>query len=155
MMRNPKPNSETLTRQFPRRCAECGQGAVQRTLIAYEAEVKHDGKLYKFEIPELKIEQCSNCGEQYFDAETDYQISAGLRSHLGLLQPDEIRQELEALELTQRDFAEHLRVAPESVSRWLTGASIQSRSLDTLMRIYFRFPHVRATLNDPAALAKL
>lgn len=140
-------------RPYPRKCAECGEVAVEQKVIPYDAEVKHDGKLHKFHIDHLVIDQCSHCGEQYFTNDTDDQISSGLRLHVGLLQPDEIRQQLELLGLTQREFAEHLRVAQESVSRWLTGAAIQSRSLDTLMRLYFRLPSVREELKQPGTLA--
>ena len=131
---------------YPRYCAECGNPAVQKATIAYTAKVKHDGKHYEFLVPQLVIDQCEHCGEQFFTNSTDEQISRELRAEVGLLQPDEIRQQLDALELTQRDFAEHLRVAQESVSRWLNGTSIQSRSLDTLMRLYFQLPNVREIL---------
>jgi putative zinc finger/helix-turn-helix YgiT family protein len=131
---------------YPRYCAECANTAVQKTTISFTAKVKHDGKLYEFLIPQLVIDQCDHCGEQFFTNSTDEQISRELRQKVGLLQPEEIRQQLDALELTQREFSEHLRVAQESVSRWLTGTSIQSRSLDTLMRLYFQLPNVRETL---------
>ena len=135
-----------MAKSYPRYCAECGKSAVQKTTISYAAKVKHDGKHYEFLIPQLVIDQCEDCGEQFFTNSTDEQISRELRAKVGLLQSDEIRQQLDALGLTQREFAEHLRVAPESVSRWLTGTSIQSRSLDTLMRLYFQLPNVRETL---------
>jgi DNA-binding transcriptional regulator YiaG len=138
---------------YPHRCAECFEIAVFPTTIDYIAKVKHDGKLHEFHISELKIEKCEKCGEQFFNFVTDDQISAGLRSHVGLLQPDEIKRQLEVLELTQIRFAEHLRVAQESVSRWLTGTAIQSRSLDTLMRIYFRLPEARQMLQQPGSLS--
>lgn len=137
---------------YPRRCAACGQISVLPANIAYDAEVKHDGKLHQFHIADLKIDQCTHCGEQYFNSETDEQISAGLRLQVGLLQPQEIREQLARLDLTQKDFAEHLRVAQESVSRWMTGAAIQSRSLDTLMRLYFQFENVREALATPGLL---
>jgi len=146
------PLEQLPPRPYPRRCAECDEVAVQPRTIAYDAAVKHDGRLHQFHIADLKIDQCTHCGEQYFNSETDEQISAGLRLHVGLLQPQEIRKQLENLDLTQKDFAEHLRVAQESVSRWITGAAIQSRSLDTLMRLYFQFENVREALSTPGRL---
>jgi putative zinc finger/helix-turn-helix YgiT family protein len=146
ILRDPKP--------YPHRCAACGKIAVEPRTISYDAKVKHDGKVHEFHISELSIEECSECGEQYFNTPADEQISAGLRSHLGLLQPEEIRRHLSVLELTQYQFAAHLRVAPESVSRWLTGSAIQSRSLDTLMRVYFRFPDVRQMLQKSGSLSE-
>jgi DNA-binding transcriptional regulator YiaG len=141
-------------RSYPRPCGECGEISVQPATIAYEARVKHDGKSYEFPVASLNVDRCGNCQQLYFTQETDDQISAGLRAKVGLLSPEEIRQQLERLKLTQREFAEHLTVSQESVSRWLTGTNIQSRSLDTLMRLYFRFANVRneLTLRTPVSL---
>jgi len=50
------------------------------------------------------------------------------------------------LGLTQRNFAERLGVAPETVSRWLNGVCIQTRALDNLMRVFFGFSSVRDVL---------
>jgi DNA-binding transcriptional regulator YiaG len=154
-MMNNKPPHDRVTpnaNPSPRNCADCGEPSIQRVAIFYVAQVKHDGKLHEFCIPELLINQCDRCGEQFFTSRTNDQIAASLRAHIGLLQPEEIRHQLETLRLSQREFAEHLRVAPESVSRWLTGVNIQSRSLDALMRVYFRFPAVRAALKSPESL---
>ncbi|MFM9963567.1 MAG: hypothetical protein ACKV2Q_20355 [Planctomycetaceae bacterium] len=74
---------------------------------------------------------------------------ASLRSTIGLLPPAEIRRQLG---ISQRTFASHLRIAPETVSRWMTGLAIQNRALDTLMRIYFAFPAVRQTLGKAGSL---
>jgi hypothetical protein len=82
---------------YPRRCGECGQVAVFPTLIAYDAEVRRDGQLHRFHMDALHIDTCQNCGEEFFTNRTDEQISAGLRSHLGLLQPEEIRTRLAEL----------------------------------------------------------
>lgn len=135
------------SKPYPRRCAECGEAAVQRTTIAYDAKVKHDGKLHEFHIDALPVDQCTRCGEVYFTNDTADAQSAALRQHLGLLQPEEIRERLKELGLTQRRLAEQLRVAEETVSRWLNGLSIQSRALDTFLRVYFRFPEVRDFLS--------
>ena len=55
---------------------------------------------------------------------------------------------------TQREFADHLRIAPETVSRWMTGLAIQNRALDSLTRIYFSFPVVRRVLLAAPTQAK-
>ncbi len=125
------------SRQFPYPCAECGKPEVGQAVIPYDAEVKHDGRLYRFHIRELRVNRCNACGEVYFDAATDAQISQGLREHLQLLSPDEIREGLHSLGLTQRKFAEQTGIASETISRWLSGAYIQSRAMNTLMRMCF------------------
>ena len=106
---------------YPRCCVECDNETVVRLAIPYSAEVKHDGKLHSFFIPELHIDKCTNCGEEYFSSETDGQISKELRVILCFLQPEEIRAKLNALGINQSDFANRIGVAKEPVSRWMTG----------------------------------
>lgn len=130
----------------PRCCTACGETAVMSAEIAYDAEVRHDGRLHRFPIHRLTIDKCQRCGEEFFTNRTDEQIAAALREFLGLLQPEDIRQRLGDLGLTQKDFAERLGVAPETVSRWLHGLSIQTRALDNLMRVFFGFAVVRDVL---------
>lgn len=145
-------SSRLAAKPYPRRCAECGKVAVEATTIPYKAEVKHDGKLHKFPIAKLKIDKCRSCGEEFFTTAPDEQITASLRSTIGLLPPQEIRRQLGLLGISQRTFASHLRIAPETVSRWMTGLAIQNRALDTLMRIDFAFPAVRQTLGKAGSL---
>jgi len=139
-------SSRPAAKPYPRRCADCGKLAVTAATIPYNAEFKHDGKLHKFHIPKLNVDLCQSCGEEFFTNTTDDQISANLRSVIGLLQPEDIRQQLSVLGISQREFAKQLRIAPETVSRWMTGSAIQNRALDTLMRVYFAFSEVREAL---------
>ena len=133
---------------YPRRCAVCGEVAVSRCHIPYDAAVRHDGKLHAFSIASLGIDRCERCGEQFFTTSTDEEINLALRSYLGLLTPGEIRAGLALCNVSQKKFAEHLGIAAETVSRWLTGASIQTRSLDKLMRLYFTMASVRVALSN-------
>ena len=137
---------ETTSKPYPRRCGECGAVAVTAATIAYDAQIKHDGKVHSFHIPALPVDQCNECRELFFTNVSSDAKSDGLRKHLGLLLPTEIRELLVSHNLTQRKFASHLRVAEESVSRWLNGLSIQSRALDTFMRLYFANAEVRKML---------
>ncbi len=131
---------------FPRRCAECGKTEVWPATIAYDAEVKHDGRLYAFRITRLKINKCRACGEILFSNVSNEQVTQALRDHLGLLSPTQIRESLSNLGMMQKDFAERIGVAPETVSRWIGGTHIQSRAMDNLMRLFFRFDNVRSAL---------
>ena len=124
-------------RPFPRPCSECGKLEVRLATIAYDAEIKHDGRMHTFPIPQLQVNKCDACGEIYFDNLTDDQISQALRDHLGLLSPEQIRERLAALGLNQKEFGEQIAVAPETISRWLSGTHIQSRAMDKLMRMFF------------------
>jgi len=144
----------STAKPYPRRCSECGNVTVRPAKVPYDAKVKHDGKLHAFHVAHLPIDRCETCKKEFFTNATSDAKSDALREHLGLLQPAQIRDFLAEHNLTQRKFAAHLRVAEESVSRWLNGLSIQSRALDTLMRIYFVKPEVREMLasNDPICL---
>lgn len=119
---------------------------MQPAKTVHHASVKHDGKVYGFSIPALEVDLCQDCSYQLFTGSTDEQISAELRSHLGLLQPREILAGLQSLGLSQKAFAERLGVAAETVSRWVNGFLIQSRAMDNLMRVFFAYPQVREAL---------
>ena len=113
---------------------------------SYDAEVRHDGILYAFKIPNLEIPICRACGEKVFTEKVDDQINAGLRSHLRLLTPEEMRAALERVTMTQRNAAECLGIAEATLSRWLNETQIQSRAMDNLLRVFFAFPGVRSAL---------
>ncbi len=142
-------------RPFPWRCPECGQRKVQPATVTYTTEIKHDGRLYTVKIPELRVPQCEACGEMVFDTQADEQIARELRRQLGLLSADQIRTNRENLWLSQRQLAERLGVAVETISRWETGALTQSRAMDRYLRVYFGVPAVRAALESNGAFPSL
>lgn len=137
-----------MTRPFPHPCPECGESGVCPAVIAYEADVKHDGRLHHIQIPCLSVIQCTECREVYFVAETDCQISQALREALVLLSPQEIRDRLASLGLTRREFAGQIQVAEETILGWLSGIHIQSSASDASMRMFFEREEARrATIN--------
>jgi putative zinc finger/helix-turn-helix YgiT family protein len=81
-----------------------------------------------------------------FDNDADAQIAAALRRQLGLLSADQIRANREQLGLSQRELAEHLGVAVETISRWENGVLTQTRAMDRYLRVYFAVPAARAAL---------
>ena len=102
--------------------------------------------MYAFPIPALRVNQCAACGEVLFSNVTDDQISQALREHLVLLSPRQIREALRALGLKQKDLGDRIGVAPETISRWISGTHIQSRAMDNLLRLFFAFNNVRSAL---------
>jgi hypothetical protein len=73
------------SKPYPRRCAECGQLAVQPATIPYDAQLKHDGKLHEFHMAALPVDQCTSCDAEYFTNATADAKARALRQHLGLL----------------------------------------------------------------------
>lgn len=133
--RQPKP--------FPHRCPECGAKEVFPEIIKHKTSFKHEGRLYEFETRGLAVNKCRRCGEVIFTPQALDQIADAFRAHAGLLTTKEIADNLERLRLTQKEFAERVGVAQETVSRWLGSVQVQSRALDNLMRLFFKLPEVR------------
>jgi putative zinc finger/helix-turn-helix YgiT family protein len=136
----------TKDRPFPWRCSECGKKEMYPQATDYIGEVKHDGRPYTIHIPDLEIPTCRNCGAQLFTARADDRIIAALREKVGLLIPQVIRERRTELGLSQQGLADQLGVAKETISRWETGALIQSRAMDNLLRLYFDSEEVRERL---------
>ena len=134
-------------RPFPWRCRRCGKNEVFPATLPYDAEVRHDGRVHAFRVANLELPVCRACGEKVFTEQVDDQITAALRAHLHLLTPEEIRAALARVNMTQKEAAERLGIAEETLSRWLNEVQIQSRALDNLLRVFFAFPEVRAALN--------
>src|ERR1041385_8747064 len=84
-------------RPFPWRCRRCGQDQVFLTTLDYDAEVRHDGRLHVFQVPQLELPVCRACGEKVFTEKVDAQINTALRTHLRLLTPEEMRAALDRL----------------------------------------------------------
>jgi DNA-binding transcriptional regulator YiaG len=82
-----------------------------------------------------------------FTEKVDEQINEALRSHLHLLTPAEMRTALARVGLTQKEAADRLGIAEETLSRWFNEVQIQSRATDNLLRVFFTFPQVLTVLN--------
>lgn len=134
-------------RPFPWKCASCGEREVQLATVQYAAEVRHDGRLYAFTVPALQIPTCRACGEKVFTEDVDRQIDDALRLHIKVFTPDQFREALSRVKLSQKDVAERLGIAEATISRWLNGTQIQGKSLDRYVRVFFAFPEVRDVLS--------
>jgi putative zinc finger/helix-turn-helix YgiT family protein len=138
--------NEARPKRFPIRCIECGQQAVYPTTITKNILKKHDGRPYEITVNEMPVTACHACGHVYFSAASDDQINAALRDKLALLSPLQIKANIEALGISQREAARRLGVAAETLSRWISGAIIQSRAMDNLLRAFFACPDLREKL---------
>jgi DNA-binding transcriptional regulator YiaG len=123
---------------FPWKCGHCRERAVHPFVIpAYKTELEHDGRKYAIEVHDFEVFRCQNCHTVVLDDSANRILSKALRAAVGLLSPEEIRSERLALGLTQRDLAQYLRASESTISRWESGAQIQQKCLDLLLRGFF------------------
>jgi putative zinc finger/helix-turn-helix YgiT family protein len=142
-------------KEFPWRCGQCGRTEVFPARTTYTARIRHDGRLHEFTIPALRIPTCRACGERVFTEDVDEQINESLREHLGLLSPDQIRESIRRLGISQKELSQGLGIAEATISRWVNGVQIQSKAMDVLLRVYFAFPDVRGAIGPSGPDAKL
>jgi hypothetical protein len=145
MLQQPK-RPANADRPFPWHCRHCGQDQVFMTAIRYDADVRHDGRVYAVTIPDLQLPICKVCGEKVFTENVDDQIFTALRTHLHLLTPAEMRAALGRLGMTPKEVAERLGIAETTFSYYLNDIQIQPRATDNLLRVFFAFPEVRSAL---------
>ena len=125
---------------YPWTCGNCGQKKVEPILEDYKTQFKHDGKIHDLIIPNLEVPTCQNCGQRSFSLSQGDRITQALREKVGLLPAAKIKSERKRLGLNQEQLAECIGAAKESISRWETGALIQSVSTDRLLRMFFNYP---------------
>ena len=125
---------------YPWTCGQCAQRTIEPVVKDYQIAFKHDGKLHQITLPQVEVPTCGNCGTEQTDIQISRQVTSELRRKIGLMFPDEIRQQRTALGLNQEQLGECIGAAKESISRWETGALIQSVSTDKLLRMFFKHP---------------
>ncbi len=135
---------------FPWKCGHCRERAVYRvTLDTCTTELDHDRRKHLISVANFPVARCEKCGSIILDDAATRRLSDALRSTAGLLQPGEIRAGREALGLSQKERASYLQIAEATLSRWETGAQIQQRSLDKLLRGFFGVEEFRRFLGVP------
>src|SRR5947209_8626380 len=125
---------------YPWKCGRCRERAVYRETVPYSVDLDHDGRTHSISLAALDVHRCRKCGAMSLDDEANRRITEALRREVGLLPPEEIRQQRERLGLTQKELARHLDLAESTLSRWETGAQLQQRCLDRLLRLFFELP---------------
>ena len=134
---------------YPWTCGNCTQKKVQPVIGDYATQFKHDGKLYDIVLSQVEIPTCQNCGTVQTGIEFGDKVTKALREIVDLLAPNEIKQQRTALNLNQEQLGDCIGAAKESISRWETGALIQSVSTDKLLRMFFKHPDDPVWKNRP------
>ncbi len=143
-----------MDREFCKKCPKCQAKTVYLQPVPYSTRFDYDGRKHVVTIPDLILPQCTQCGRISIDRVGNLLIDAAFRKQVGLLAPEEIRSQREALGLTQEQLADKLRIAAATLSRWETGAQMQQRSLDLLMRLYFKNPALWHDLDPSPTLSQ-
>jgi putative zinc finger/helix-turn-helix YgiT family protein len=139
-------------REFSPRCGKCRQRTMTLAAVDYATQFTHDGRQYSFTIPGLVVPRCGNCGEISLDPVATEQITAAFRKQAGLLAPEQIREQRQALRLTQQELADLLGIGVHTLCRWETGGQIQQRAFDRILRAFFKVPELRQALADESRL---
>lgn len=129
-----------VDKPYPWTCGNCAQKRVEPVVRDYTVDFKHDGKLHNIVLSQIEIPTCQNCGNVQTGIEIGDKVTKALRERVGLLFPEQIKQQRTALNLNQEQLGECIGAAKESISRWETGALIQSVSTDKLLRMFFKHP---------------
>ena len=116
-------------------CEECGAENMRRTDEPFEETFK--GEIVT--VSGVGHWVCDKCGETEFSAEdlreVDKAVDACYRRAHGLLAPEQIKSIRKSIGLGQKAFEAMLGVSSPTVSRWETGAAVQSKVADNLIRL--------------------
>lgn len=136
-------------------CHVCGQRTLRREKRPFEYEISHDGRPpVTIRIPDLEEIVCTNpdCRPEepgdtiLHDDAAAHRITIETYRQLGLLTPDEIRAQREALGLTQQEMQDLMGLGGNTLSRWEQAHVYQSRAMDRFLRVFLVSEQVRDTL---------
>jgi putative zinc finger/helix-turn-helix YgiT family protein len=123
------------------RCPDCdGLVQTEHVLHRFTYGVGRDATDIECMLP---IRACRTCGAEYVDEEGEAIRHEAVCRHLGVLTPREV-QRLREQYGTQSAFAALTGIGEASLSRWETGASIQSKAYDNYLRLLQRPENIRS-----------
>lgn len=132
-------------------CEECGSEMILST-----DPIASEFRGIKFNIENVSHYKCMSCGEEAFDIDDadiyEEKVKDTYREICGLLKPGEIKDIRKKLGLNQMEFQSLIGVGKTTVSRWETGAIVQQKPEDNLIRAVSRFPAVRNALMEKTEL---
>jgi putative zinc finger/helix-turn-helix YgiT family protein len=136
-----------MDRKTPK-CGNCRQARYETVVAPYTAQLEHDGRSYEITLGDLTFFRCPHCGSQLLPDEAEERLFETLRQNAGLLRPSEIESKRIALGLTQKVLADLFEIAEATLARWETGAQIQPRHMDKMLRAFFEVEPFRQFLAD-------
>lgn len=129
-------------------CTECGH-EMRRT----SEEMVETFRGMSIAVDGIERFVCDSCGNDVMSAEMATKLGKALearyRESVGLLSPDAIKAVRKSIGMNQKEFESLLGVASPTVSRWETGAMLQSKTADKLIRLIRDVPEARKHLTGP------
>jgi putative zinc finger/helix-turn-helix YgiT family protein len=116
------------------KCPICDKGTLDSRQGDYVAEIKCGREMKKLSVGNISWDECNACGKKIFDDDATRQISDARYEALGLLTPSELKEVRKKLGYTQEQMAAFLGIGNKTYCRWENGTSIQTKSMDTLIR---------------------
>ncbi len=114
-------------------CFQCGKGSLRERVTVVRGRVRGE----EISIP-FRARECRQCGFQAIAAKDmaayGLALADAYRQKHGLLTSKELKETRSRLGLSQRAFADYLKVGVASVKRW-EGGLIQDEAMDHLIRL--------------------
>lgn len=117
-------------------CPDCGHTPIRTETIPHKFAYGVGPDATELECI-LPVRICDGCGAEFVDEEGEEIRHDAVCRHLGLLTPREI-QSLRERYGSQAVFASLTGIGEASLSRWESGASLQSRAFDNYLRLLQR-----------------
>ena len=136
-------------------CPVCDERSLKRQRGTFRFRFPEGFPVPEATFPASAWDECEACGERILSRELEAGIEKERYRLQGLLSPAEIRAARERLGLSQTQMARLLGVGDKTYTRWESGRSIQTKSMDNLIRLSDSHPEVLRQLEserDPERL---
>lgn len=134
-------------------CPLCGETAWVDRRGDFVFDLPPNFPVSRIVIEDAEWEECEACEEQLLRPVLQRRLEAERYRLLGLLLPEQIRAVRKRLGLTQVEMARFLSVGDKTYTRWESGRSLQSKSMDSLIRFADAHPELFEELHaerDPS-----
>ena len=117
----------------PETCALCGSVAVTTVMTDDEFDYRRGGKVITL-TASVPVIECSACDETYFGEGAEKLKHKAVCNYLGRLEPGEIVQLRQRLDISQARLAAKTGIGIASIKRWETGLVVQNAASDLQLR---------------------
>ena len=129
-------------------CAICGKDELVEKHGTFVFEWPADSAAKRSRFRDATWWVCAACGEEVLPAELIARVEAERYRLEGLLSPAEVQDVRKRMGLSQRDMSKLLGVGEKTYTRWELGLSVQTKSMDNLIRLADQRPEVLAEIES-------